>query len=319
LKDLAAEVADALEFMTARFGPPALPHLAVSPIPGTFGQGFPGLIYLSTLSYLRALPHSHGAPTPTQELFFDDLLQTHETAHQWWGNRATIANYRDAWLMEALANYSALLYIEKTKGTRVEELLLDNYRNELLAKTEDGKTVESTGPVVMGGRLDTPGHHDAWRAITYGKGTWILHMLRRRMGDQRFLALLAEILHRYDRRAISSDEFRRLAATYLPPKSGDPRLEAFFDNWVYGTGIPALKLSWQLKGKAPALRLVGTLTESDVDEDFSAAVPVEIQLGKGRAIIQWVRAETDPVSFTVPLSQAPLKVTLDPNHAVLRR
>jgi hypothetical protein len=139
------------------------------------------------------------------------------------------------------------------------------------------------------------------------------------MGDQRFLALLAEILHRYDRRAISSDEFRRLAATYLPPKSGDPRLEAFFDNWVYGTGIPALKLSWQLKGKAPALRLVGTLTESDVDEDFSAAVPVEIQLGKGRAIIQWVRAETDPVSFTVPLSQAPLKVTLDPNHAVLRR
>ncbi len=144
-------------------------------------------------------------------------------------------------------------------------------------------------------------------------------MLRRRMGDQHFLALLAEILRRYDHRAISTDEFRRLAASFLPPKTDDPRLEAFFDNWVYGTGIPALKLSWALKGKAPALRLVGTVTESDAEEDFGAAVPVEIQLGRGRAITQWVRAESDPVTFAVPLAQAPLKVTLDPNHGVLRK
>jgi hypothetical protein len=319
LKDLAAEVAGALEFMTARFGPPTLPQLAVSPIPGTFGQGFPGLIYLSTLSYLKALPRNHGAPTPTQELFFGELLQTHETAHQWWGNRVTTTNYHDAWLMEALANYSALLYIEKTKGTRAEDLLLDSYRTELLAKGEDGKTVESTGPLVMGGRLDSSLQPNAYRAITYGKSTWVLHMLRRRMGDQRFLALMAEILRRYDHRSISTDDFRRLAASFLPPKTDDPRLEAFFDNWVYGTGIPALKLSWALKGKAPALKLVGTVTESDVDEDFAAAVPVEIQLARGRSITQWVRAETDPVTFTVPLAQPPVKVTLDPNHGVLRR
>ncbi len=319
LKDLAAEVTDALEFMTARFGPPTLPQLAVSPIPGTFGQGFPGLIYLSTLSYLKALPRNHGAPTPTQELFFGELLQTHETAHQWWGNLVTTTNYHDAWLMEALANYSALLYIEKTKGTRAEDLLLDSYRTELLAKGEDGKTVESAGPLVMGGRLDSSHQPDAYRAITYGKSTWILHMLRRRMGDQRFLALMAEIMHRYDHRAISTDEFRRLAASFLPPKTDDPRLEAFFDNWVYGTGIPALKLSWEMKGNAPALRLVGTVTESEVDEDFGTTVPVEIQLARGRAITQWVRAENDPVTFTVPLAQPPMKVTLDPNHAVLRR
>ncbi len=53
LETLATDIASALDFMAAKFGPPALPHLAVSPIPGTFGQGFPGLIYLSTLAYLR--------------------------------------------------------------------------------------------------------------------------------------------------------------------------------------------------------------------------------------------------------------------------
>ena len=202
---------------------------------------------------------------------------------------------------------------------RAEDLLLDSYRTELLAKGEDGKTVESAGPLVMGGRLDSSHQPDAYRAITYGKSTWILHMLRRRMGDQRFLALMAEIMHRYDHRAISTDEFRRLAASFLPPKTAAPRLEAFFDNWVYGTGIPALKLSWEMKGNAPALRLVGTVTESEVDEDFGTTVPVEIQLARGRAITQWVRAENDPVTFTVPLAQPPMKVTLDPNHAVLRR
>ena len=44
------------------------------------------------------------------------MLQAHETAHQWWGNRVTAASYRDHWLMEGLANYSALLYVEKSKG-----------------------------------------------------------------------------------------------------------------------------------------------------------------------------------------------------------
>jgi hypothetical protein len=53
LELLAKDVASAMEFMTARFGPPPLPYLSVTPIPGTFGQGFPGLVYISTLAYLN--------------------------------------------------------------------------------------------------------------------------------------------------------------------------------------------------------------------------------------------------------------------------
>ena len=104
--------------MASKFGPPALPHLTVSPIPGTFGQGFPGLIYLSTLSYLKNLPRGSAPHGQANEMFFQDLLQSHETAHQWWGNRVTTASYRDNWLMEALASYSALLYLEKSKGAQ---------------------------------------------------------------------------------------------------------------------------------------------------------------------------------------------------------
>src|SRR6266849_6249985 len=53
LEELAGDVASAVDFMAARFGPPPLKTLEVSPIPGSFGQGFPGLLYVSTKAYLR--------------------------------------------------------------------------------------------------------------------------------------------------------------------------------------------------------------------------------------------------------------------------
>jgi hypothetical protein len=315
LQRLASTVGSALEFLTSKFGPPVLSHLTVSPIPGNFGQGYPGLIYLSTRSYINPI----GVRTSQEDLFYDDLLVVHETAHQWWGAQVSSASYRDDWLMEALANYSALLYLEKSNGAREMEMLLDGYRTDLLAKRDDGQPVDSAGPIVFGTRLESSLDPRAWRAITYGKGSWILQMLRQRMGDERFLSMLAQILKRYDRREITTEEFRMLASEFLPPKSDDPNLELFFDQWVYATGIPTLKLSYAIRGKAPAWRVVGTLTQSDVPEDFSALAPVEIQLAPGRSITHWVRSSGQPATFTVNLRQQPLKVTLDPHHGVLRR
>jgi aminopeptidase N len=179
--------------------------------------------------------------------------------------------------------------------------------------------VDSAGPIVLGSRLETSQEPRAWRSITYGKGSWIMQMLRGRMGDQRFLALLAEISKRYDRKDLTTEQFRLLAAEYLPPKSDDPKLESFFEQWVYGTGIPTIKLTWAVKGAAPAVRLTGTVTQSGVDGDFTAAVPVEIVIAKGRTMTQWVRSAEVPVTFTVALKAAPLKVTLDPHYALLRK
>jgi hypothetical protein len=319
LKALATDVISAMEFMSSRFGPPALPHLTISPIPGTFGQGFPGLIYLSTLAYLRNLPQTSVQVSPTQEIFFQDVLLNHEVAHQWWGNRVAAASYRDNWLMEALANYTALLYLEKNKGVHSADQILDSYRSSLLEKDKDGQTTESAGPIVLGGRLQSSLQPAGWREITYGKGTWIMQMLSRRMGDEAFLAMLSEMLKRYERSEITTEQFRLLAASHMPPKSDDPKLESFFDQWVYGTGIPNLKLAYSVKGQAPNLKLTATVTQSDVEDDFSIAVPVEIQVARGRTVTHWVRTGNEPVAFTMALTQAPLKVTLDPNHGILRR
>ena len=70
---------------------------------------------------------------------------------------------------------------------------------------------------------------------------------------------------------------------------------------------------------APAFKLVGTVTQTDVDEEFSALVPVEIQVARGRTVTQWVRSSSTPVTFTMNLQAPPVKVTLDPHYAVLRK
>jgi len=284
-------------------------------VPGTFGQGFPGLIYLSTLSYVAP---SIASLNPVQQAFFTEQLHAHETAHQWWGNIVAAEGYHDVWLMEALANYTSLLYLEKRKGPHSLETALNEYRANLLKKSDNG-IVDSAGPIVMGARLESSLSPDAWRYIVYGKGSWILHMLRRRMGDDKFLAMLAELRRRYQGKSITTDGFRRLAAEFLPPKSGDAGLESFFEQWVYGTGIPTLKLSWSVKGAAPNFRLAGTLTQADVADDFSASVPIEIQFAGKKPVTHWLQSSSDPVSFSIPLRQAPAKVVLDPGGSVLRR
>ncbi|HEX5228922.1 MAG TPA: M1 family aminopeptidase [Bryobacteraceae bacterium] len=298
-----------LDFMTEEFGPSPIRDLAVTPIPGGFGQGFPGLVYLSTLAYLDPAQLPPGLRERSEQTFYTELLETHEVAHQWWGNLVVPVSDRDNWLIEALANYSALLLLERKKGIKAVDEVLDQYRNHLLSKTPDGRTLESAGPIVWGYRLESSLAPDAWRVVTYEKGTWIVHMLRRRLGDEKFIALLREVANRHH--SISTEDFRELARHFAPP-TPDPDLKTFFDNWVYGTGIPSVKLTYAWR----AGRLSGSLVGRDVDDAFTAYVPVEVQARSGNKLY-WLAAGSDPVAFSIPLKTPPARVALLANDSLM--
>jgi Peptidase family M1 domain len=302
IENLTGAVIDALDFMTEEFGPTPIRNLAITPIPGGFGQGFPGLVYLSTLAYLDPGQLPPQLRDRTGQTFFSELLEAHEVAHQWWGNLVVPVSYHDDWLIESLANYSALLLLERKQGTKALDSVLDDYRNHLLTKTASGRSLESSGPIVWGYRLESSLAPDAWRTVTYEKGTWIIHMLRRRLGDEKFLSLLRDISSHHH--SISTEQFRELASQYAPP-SPDPGLQIFFDNWVYGTGIPSVRLSYSWR----AGKLSGTLAQRDVDGTFSAFVPVEVQSGN-KSTVNWLATGSDAVPFSIPLKSPPTKVTL---------
>lgn len=236
--------------------------LAITPIPGYFGQGFPGLIYLSETAYLPDSSRPAEVRTQRADTFFSDLLLPHEIAHQWWGNLVSAASYRSDWLMESMANYSAVELMEEDKGRAAVDRLLDQYRHDLVQKQPGGTTVESSGPVDFGVRLWNAHGKDVWQAIIYEKGTWILHMLRERLGADRFHQMQVALLTRYTGKAITNEQFREVASEFAPEGSNDPKLTAFFETWVYGTGLPAIHMNRS------------SVTLSEVGDDFTVDVPI---------------------------------------------
>ena len=193
--------------------------------------------------------------------------------------------------MEAMANYGALQFIEQRQGSAPVQTMLDHYRQDLLHVVQ-GKTVESAGPVDFGLRLfdsDAPG---AWHTIVYEKGTWILHMLRERLGDNAFQQLQARILREFSAKPLTNEDFRRVAGEFVPAGQPDKTLAAFFDTWIYGTGIPKM----QLRHSGQEF----TLEISDVDEAFTADVPLRCKSRDGAEQIRWLRVSSGANPFEPP-------------------
>src|SRR5579863_2660556 len=176
-----ANSARALEFYERCFGPFPYDGLALTQFPGTASQGWPGLIFLSSYAFLNPEQRERMENDPNQRLM-DELIIAHETAHQWWGDLVSWRGYRDQWIMEALANYSALMLLESRNPAQFRQIM-QKYRDDLLAKNRDGMPLMDAGPVTLGLRLSSSQSPNAYEAISYGRGTWLFHMLRTMMRD----------------------------------------------------------------------------------------------------------------------------------------
>ncbi|MEX2302861.1 MAG: M1 family aminopeptidase [Bryobacterales bacterium] len=317
IEEVAASSAQDLQRLVGWFGAPAARQIVISPVPRNLGQGFPGLVYAATLSYFRASDPPLKNLAPYQQTFYTELLRAHEMSHQWWGNVVTIEESSDIWIMESLATYTALMLLEERRGIAARDQVLADYRAHLLAVNEDGETSESAGAIVLGYRLRSSKFPNAPDVIMYEKGAWILHMLRGIMGDETFRVFLRDILDRYRYTVITTDEFRIEAARHLPAAWPDPKLEIFFDQWIYGTGIPKYKLEYSTKGKAPRIEFRARLTQQNVPNHFTALVPVRIDTLPGRSTTEYIRSDGAVTEFNLVLRNPPSSVTLDPHKNVL--
>ncbi|HEY7208645.1 MAG TPA: M1 family aminopeptidase [Bryobacteraceae bacterium] len=302
---LPEQTANILDFYTKLWEPLPAHNLAVTPIAGYFGQGFPGLIYLSSVSYIKEESRSANLRGARFDTFFSELLLPHEIAHQWWGNIVRQADYRSAWIAEAMANLSALDYIAQTRGAAARNEILDSYRDDLM-RERNGKTIESAGSVDFGQRLIETYDIGTWHVILYEKGSWILSMLRQRLGAENFRQFQLRLLHDYAARPLSNEGLQQTAARFVAANEPDRDLTNFFDTWVYGTGIPRLALH---AGSARTLNL----EVSGVDDDFLAEIPLRC---KGAGTL-WARVASG--SNTIDLPRGASACELPSMHEFLYR
>ena len=301
IERIADESADAFRFFLGRFGEPAMPVTVISPVPGSFGQGFPGLVYASTLSYYERGDRPLQSLSADDQRFFVDLMVPHEIAHQWWGNVVSSRLESDAWIMEGLATYSSLLWVEERSGSRERARVMAAFRDNLLRKV-DGQTMESAGPIVLGRRLRTAKLPHAHRVIVYEKGAWIIHMLRGIVGDEAFFAMLRELCARFAEEPVTTDAFRSLVAEFVPEGYRDPELREFFDQWVYGTGIPQLRVRWDQSKREGLYRFRMRVTQSGVADYFPVQVPIEVHTLPGRSLVKTVTVGEDESEVRVPIT-----------------
>jgi len=341
LSAVADRAAHAVSYFEMLFGPFPYSRLAVSQIPGSFGQGWPELVYLPTLQFLPPEERRGMGPSGQPDIQENPQL-AHEIAHQWWGNQVGWKTYHDQWLSEGFATYAAALYLATEKdGDRKFHELLQEYKRDLLSKDKEGHTIESEGPIWLGERLSTSLNPEGYDAIIYKKACWVLHMLRCLMkhpaateasrrrggsaGDEKFFEMLRAFLAEYKGQAPSTEDFIRYAEKYVTPASdldNNGKLDWFFNEWVYGTGIPAYSLHATIKTLAPGKFVVqGTIDQNEMPADYEMLVPVIAVHGKdgnvtlGRVVVS---ESGGPFRFTTPTKPSRVAIDEDEILAVIR-
>ncbi len=330
LNDLGNRVLDSIQFFRNINGTFPLDHLDISQIPGSFGQGWPGLIYLSTLAFLPADTQEQAGITEWTQRASRNLMPFHEVAHQWWGNVTIAADYRDTWIEEGLAHYLAILYWDSKKPSEHRlNSWLEHYRADLLTKAPGSiEVIEQTGPLTLGPRLASTKSPDAYATIMYGKGTWVIHMLHEMMRepgapdpDAKFRELLQSILKDYKYLPFSTDDFKHAVEQHMNPTmdlEGTRRMNWFFDQWVRGTGIPHYTVKYDVKPKGTEFVVSGILLQTGVSDIFTAPIPIYGAHGPGKPEKLGVVITTgNETHFHFGTRTRPSRLVIDPQLTVL--
>ncbi|HUP61021.1 MAG TPA: M1 family aminopeptidase [Thermoanaerobaculia bacterium] len=297
-----------------------------------FGQSWPSLIYLPYLAFLNGTQRNAlGMGAAVKEAV--DSIGMHEFAHQWWGHQIGWKSYRDQWISEGFAEFTAGLVLQNTGGWPRYNHFFEQHRKTILEKPRGAiMPNDQAGPITQGQRLSTWQNPSAYFAITYSKGPYILHMLRmamwdRQSGDAAFIAMMTDFVKSYSGKNPSTRDFQKIVEKHATPSlkiTKDGKLDWFFNQWVHGTAIPKYESKFAVQdiggGK---YKVTGSITQSEVPENFAVVVPMYVHFDKtnyakfGATMI--VGSTTRPVDFEIALPKKPQKFSINANHDVLAR
>ena len=333
---VAESTAQAIRYYSERFGPFPYSKLALTQLPGRESQGWPGLVFLSSYAFLTPEERERLHMDASRELI-DRQIPAHEAAHQWWGDLVTWKTYRDQWFSEGLANYCALMILQGKNPAGFQQVL-EKYRRALVEKNKDGNLRKDAGPVTLGSRLLSSHFPQGYEAITYGRGTWLFHMLRSMLQDaaansgqnnlgrageeEAFVRSLRKLRERYQGKAITTSELLDVFAEDLPPSlryEGRASLDWFLDSWVNGTSLPRLELqSVKFVAKPNGWSVTGLIRQKDVSDNFVTSVPIYALLpGKATVLLGRVFADGAESSFHFAAPAGTRRLLLDPNGTIL--
>ena len=236
-------------------------------------------------------------------------LNSHELAHQWFGDYVTCKEWGDVWLNESFATFMEAFYLEHARGEeayqRDMEGNLQSYLNEAKSYKRPLSTKLYSNPDVMFDRH------------TYPKGGFILHMLRHQLGDADFFKGLGYYLKTNAYTPVDAHDLSK-AFEVATGKNVDD----FFDQWIYKPGHPELETAWKYDDAAKVVVLTVKQMQDTSDGTPIYHFPLTIGFlpsgsagGVERKVIQITQAAED---FRIPVSAPPAAALIDPDHELLK-
>ena len=229
----------------------------------------------------------------------EDLL-AHEIVHQWFGDMATEKNFQHLWLSEGLATYLTDIYLEAKYGSDVMTSRLREERHTVIDFNHRSSkpVVDSASPLMM---LLSPN--------SYQRPAWVLHMLRRQVGDSMFQAVISKFYERYKGKNADTDDFRKI----VEELTGES-FEMFFKEWLFNSEIPRLATHWKYNKETGELSVSVTQLQKNL---FSFPLDLEIELEDKKAKTQKVEVSKQTETFVFSIPMKVVRLTVDPSVSLL--
>jgi hypothetical protein len=310
----------ASEIYTDYFGPLPFAKIALTQQTAcNYGQSWPMLVYLPICGFLDDTQRHFLLQRAGDDMYWK-IVTPHEVAHQWWGQTVGFASYRDQWMSEGFANTSASIFLQATepKGDKYREFWKEQ-RRLITEKNSMGFKPIDVGPVTMGFRLSSEKTGwDIYQNLVYPKGAYILHMIRAMMwsprtGDEEFKETMRDFVTTYRMKAATTEDFKAMVEKHMNRGmniDGNQRMDWFFNEYVYGTQLPAYHFESEVAQNGDAATMHIKLAQSGVPPTFKMMVPLYLEMADGK-IVRWVSATiigSSSLDQTVPLPKTPSPV-----------
>jgi aminopeptidase N len=239
-----------------------------------------------------------------------DGLVAHELAHQWFGDLITCRTFNHMWLNEGFANYFTDMWDERHKGA-------DDFAVDCLGQREgymNGVDLKATSEAP---RPKKPTDCGDMEKHPYVKGSSVLHMLRKLLGDDVFKQGIRRYVRDNKDKSVESEALRAaLEAESIQD------LKWFFDQWVYSSGFPELAVAYYPEPAARQIRVLVRQTQPVTETMPVFRVPISVMVvdGMGPQIVG-VEMDRTAVEFTIPMrtDEPPSQIVFDPDNYLLAR
>ncbi len=234
-----------------------------------------------------------------------DEVNSHELAHQWFGDLITCKDWANLWLNEGFADYFQFVWTERRFGIDDADFEFWRDQNQWVRQ-----------PRLYGMPIVSREFQDSteYEGNVYDKAGWVLRMLRTKLGDDDFFRALHHYLELNRGQNVVTADLQKAIE-----QATSVNVDKFFDQWVYGAGAPKFRVSYAYDADAREVKFTVDQTQKIEGRVGLFDVPVEVEIATAnRRETQSIEVSAASQTFTFPADSAPLMVIFDKGDKILK-